>query len=241
MVIVQHTKFDNNNFLLIAPDSLDYITKDLESILDSSLNFYKELFEVDNFRKVQINYFDDIDNFRNFIFELRGEKQSLPEYAAGTFDNGMINAFIKPDIIEGTPLFNKRKYNASHELFHIMYQELVWEKNNQDRIVWFDEGMAQYFSGEYKYRIEDDFAKYYDFVKSQTIQLPKLNNLEHGYSFCNDKYNGYDLSYLSIRYLNDILNKEEFIKLMSDFSNIKKYGNDIVTRMFIYYDEKFGN
>lgn len=60
----------------------------------------------------------------------------------------MINAFIEPNIVEGSPLFIHRKYNASHELFHIMYQELVLEKNNQKRIVMFDEGMAQFFSGE---------------------------------------------------------------------------------------------
>ena len=60
----------------------------------------------------------------------------------------------------------------------------------------------------------------------------------HGDSFCNDKYNGYDLSYLSVKYLNDILNPEKFVKLMPDFSKIKKYGEDIVTKMFSYYDQK---
>lgn len=142
---MEKIQFENDNFILYSPDSLNYITSDMENILNESLKKYYSLFNVDSFRKVQINYFDDLEKFRNYIYELRGEKDSLPEYAKGTFDKGMINAYIHPNIIEGTPLYNKKKYNASHELFHIMYQELIWEKNNIDRVVWFDEGMAQLF------------------------------------------------------------------------------------------------
>ena len=35
--------------------------------------------------------FDDIEKFRNYIYDLRGEKESLPKYAIGTFDNGTVN------------------------------------------------------------------------------------------------------------------------------------------------------
>ena len=54
----------------------------------------------------------------------------------------MINAFIEPNWLVGSPMYIKKFYLASHELFHIMYQELVWNKENKPRIVWFDEGMA---------------------------------------------------------------------------------------------------
>ena len=77
-----------------------------------------------------------------YIYHLRGEKESLPSYAKGTFDEGMINAFIEPNWLVGSPMYIKKLYLASHELFHIMYQELVWNKENKPRIVWFDEGMA---------------------------------------------------------------------------------------------------
>ena len=35
--------------------------------------------------------------------------------------------------------------------------------------------------------------------------------------FGNDNYNGYDLSYLAIRYLNEILDKEDFKKINEQF------------------------
>ena len=235
---MQKKQFENDNFVLYAPDSLYYITNDMESILNNSLELYKNIFNVNKFRKVQINYFDNIEDFRDYIYELRGEKESLPEYAKGTFDKGMINAYIQLNIIEGTPLFIHRKYNASHELFHIMYQELVWEKNNQDRIVWFDEGMAQFFSGENNKEMTSDFANWFDRVKSKTKRIPNLNDLKHGRGFETEDYSGYNLSLLAVKYLYDKLGIDEFKKLISDNDKITKLGNNIIEDAFKYYDKK---
>ena len=41
-------------------------------------------------------------------------------------------------------------------------------------------------------------------------------------------------------YGNDcVSSSEDFKKLMSDFSTIKEYGNNLIYRMFDYYDLKF--
>ena len=233
---MQKKQFENDNFVLYSPDSLNYITNDLEKILDNSLKIYKNLFDVDNFRKVQINYFDNIDDFRNYIYELRKEKKSLPEYAKGTFDNGMINAFIEPNIIEGTLLFVGRKYNASHELFHIMYQELVWEKNNQERIVWFDEGMAQFFSGEHDKEMTTDFKNWFSKVKSNTKVIPNLNSLNHGSSFETNEYSGYNLSLLAIKYLYDKFGADGLKEIIYNNEKIIRIGTNIIEEAFHFYD-----
>ena len=229
-------QFDNNSFALYSPDSLQYITNDLEAILNESLELYKKIFDVDKFRKVQINYFDNIEDFRNYIYELRGEKESLPEYAEGTFDNGMINAFIQSNIIEGTPLFIHRKYSASHELFHIMYQELILIKNNQNRIIWFDEGMAQFFSGENTKEMTLDFTNWLRMVKFNTKKIPNLNNLSHDSVFETKDYDGYNLSLLAIKYLYDKLGIDELKKMLSNNNMITELGSVIVKDAFNYYD-----
>ena len=235
---MQKKQFENDNFVLYSPDSLNYITDDLETILNETLKLYKDLFNVDNFRKVQINYFDNIEDFRNYIYELRENKDSLPEYAKGTFDKGMINAFIQPNIIEGTPLYIHRKYNASHELFHIMYQELVWQKNRQDRIVWFDEGMAQFFSGENKKEMTLDFPNWLNKVRTNTKKIPNLNVLRHGSSFETDEYSGYNLSLLAVKYLYDKLGIDEFKNLILNNNRIIEFGSNIVEEAFAYYDKE---
>ena len=224
-------QFENENFVLYSPDSLNYITCDMESILNRSLEFYKELFDVKEFRKIQINYFDSKEEFRNYIYELRGENKSLPEYATGTFDGGMINGAINPNIIEGTPAYTKKKYMASHELFHIMYQELIRDKKSIERIMWFDEGMAQLFSGEFK----DNFDDWESFVKdtiSKTKEVPNLNELSHGKSFETENYSGYKLSLIAVKTIYDKLGLEEFKKLMSDTKKIREYGENILKEIF---------
>ena len=54
--------------VLYSPDSLKYITDKMDDILDSSIAIYKKLFDIERFRKVQINYFDNIDDFRGYIY-----------------------------------------------------------------------------------------------------------------------------------------------------------------------------
>ena len=47
------------------------------------------------------------------------------------------------------------------------------------------------------------------------------------------------ISYLCVRYLVYILKPDEFRLLMSDFSQIRNYGNKIIYKMFDYFDNIF--
>ena len=238
---MEKLQYECNEYKLYSPDSLKYITDNMHDILLSKINEYRELFNINNLEQIQINYFDDLDKFREFIYEIRGEKESLPEYATGTYDKGMINAYIESNIIINSHKYEKKIYLPCHELFHIMYMKYILNNDYSKRIVWYDEGMAQYLSGENDYLLNDErFKKYYIHVKENTKVIPEINNLKHGNSFCNDNYNGYDLSYLAVRYLHDTLNKNDFKELMSNFSLIKKYGQTIINDMFLYYDKKLG-
>lgn len=123
------------------------ITEGLEDISNSSFKFYKKLFGVDSFWKIQINFFDNIDKFREFIYGLRGERESLPEYAKGTFDQGMINMYLNPNMKEDNPNFNYYRHCTSHELFHIMYQELGWGKLEFEKfreLMYNEDGITKY-------------------------------------------------------------------------------------------------
>lgn len=203
-------------------------------LLNNKMNEYVQLFNIEKIDPITVNYFDDLEKFREFIYQLRGENSSLPEYARGTYDNGMINVCVDPkkqmDSI----------YTASHELFHILYMKYILKENYNNRIVWYDEGMAQYFSGE-KQKLDQEqlFIDFYIKVKENTKIIPNMNEITHGKSFYNDSYNGYDLSYLSIKYLSEIMSLEGFKKLMSDFNQIKMLGDSVVDDMFDYFDKKF--
>lgn len=232
----------NKAYILNAPQSLKYITDNMHDILNDKIEQYKKIFKIKQLNPIQINYFDNLEEFRNFIYKIRGEKESLPEYATGTYDNGMINAFITPNIDINSNDYKIKLYLANHELFHILYMQYILKNDYQKRIVWYDEGMAQFLSGEMDELLDiEKFKKFYLKVKNNTLVIPNLNEIEHGTSFCNNNYNGYDLSYLCIRYLREIMTNEEFQDLMSNFSKIKEYGINIIENMFAYYDSIINN
>ena len=49
---------ETEQYVVYSPDSLNYLTNEMHNILNNSIKFYKELFGVEQFRKIQINYFD---------------------------------------------------------------------------------------------------------------------------------------------------------------------------------------
>lgn len=236
---MEKKQFENNNFILYAPDSLRHVYYDLEKILDSTLELYKKIFDVNNFRQVQINYFDDKEKFRNFIYDLRGEKDSLPDYAIGTYDNGMINAYIDPSITEEDEIFNKRVHLASHELFHIMYKELVFDKMNIKRIIWFDEGCAQFFSGEKEYEMNEGFFTWYKGMRDTINNVENINNLSHGSNFKNDLYNGYDISLLAVKNIYERIGLDGIRSLLRNSNKILEYGENVLESANLFYDIKY--
>ena len=223
----------NSNCIINYSESLEELSKETINILDKKIKEYKEIFNVELNEPITVNYFDDKEEFRKFIIDIRKE-DTLPKYATATYDNGMVNAYIEKD----NQL--KRIYTASHELFHIMYLKYALKNDYSKRIVWYDEGMAQYMSGEKdEFVDENKFKIFYQKVKETTKKIPNLNELSHGTLFVNESYNAYDLSYLSIKYLSEIISKENFLNLLYDTDQINELGNNIVNKMFNYYDDYF--
>ena len=232
-------QFDNNNFILYAPDSLSHVYKNLERILDERLELYKGLFDVDSFHKVEIYYFDNKEEFHQCLRALIGE-EAIPEYATGSFYKGNIYAYIDPSIKETDDMFTKREHLAAHELYHIMSEELIYSKTRQERITWFEEGCAQFFSGEKEREITTDFADWFRKVKTETKEIPELNNLAHGSEFKTDDYNGYDLSLLAVKNLYDRLGYECFKRIMTNSSSILRNGEGIIEESFLFYGISLG-
>lgn len=217
-------------------DSLEDLAEATVQLLDKKIIEYRLFFESPISDQIVVNYFDTVEEFREFIYEIRGERDSLPEYARGTYDNGMVNSCVN------SKFQLKRLYTASHELFHILYMKYILDNDYSKRIVWYDEGMAQFMSGEKDSLNDNDiFKEFYSRIRKETKVIPQMNSLEHGNFFVNEYYNGYDLSYLSIKYLSEVLSAEQFKNLMFDFSKISQFGDDIIQKMFSYYDEKLEN
>ena len=147
-------------------ESLEDLARATISVLNKKIIEYNTFFGITIQKKIIVNYFDTVEKFREFIYKIRGERDSLPEYARGTYDNGMVNACVNPKFQL------KRLYTASHELFHILYMKYILNNDYLKRIVWYDEGMAQFMSGE-KDSLNDNsiFKDFYMKVKEETKML----------------------------------------------------------------------
>ena len=131
---------ENNLCKINYAENLEPLAEQTILLLNKKIKEYENFFKIKLNKKVIVNYFANLDEFRNY--SLRKEQNSLPSYAEATYDEEMINAYINADNQ------NERLYTASHELFHIFYQKYILKDNYKKRITWYDEGMTQYMSGE---------------------------------------------------------------------------------------------
>jgi len=233
---LEKLQFDGEDYILYAPDSLNHIAKEMIVAANKKRKEILDFFQIEEFRKIQINLFDDKDKFRNFILSLREDKERLPAYAVGTYDRGMINAYVDANIEKGTFLYNQKTKTISHEMFHIIYMEQVLENDLSNRVIWLDEGLAQYFSGQKdKIKFDDYFFK----VLNETKEIPNMNSLRHGTSFYNESYNGYDLSYLCACYLFEVYDSRKVYEILSNYDLSIEIGSDVLDKMIIYYKNKY--
>lgn len=223
-------KAENEDFMIFAADKLDDFTTDCIATITEQKQKILDFLGLDRFRKVEVNLFDNQETFLNFIKKLRWSKAKIPEYCRGTYDNNMVNLSIT------TPIENPRKLmNAIlHESIHIIYN-----LQTDRRVVWLDEGLAMNLSGEKNGLLDDESLKSFITQKILPMNLPSdMNQLNHGAMFVNEEYNGYDLSYLAVRYLLETKSKNEIHEIIRNSDKALELGKDVLPCAMSYYSNK---
>ena len=215
--------FAANKLTGFETDCLSYITEHKEKIL--------EFLGLDYFRKVEVNLFDNQETFIDFIKKLRWKGAKIPKYCTGTYDNNMVNLFLPTKQVK-----NPKRLGSIilHEFIHIIYN-LYTDR----RVVWFDEGLAMNLSSERNNLLEKENLK--RFIADQLLSknLPSnINSITHGELFVNEEYNGYDLSYLAVRYLLEIKTKEEIQEMIKNSEKVLEIGENVLASAIDYYQEK---
>ena len=134
----------------------------------------------------------------------------------------------------------------AHEAFHLYYKKYVY---GNDIIVWFDEGMAQFISGEKDWLLNDEvkfeqaFRKFLD----DYVPIDNLNVRCHGKDEVSDEYifdrpkvfRGYMASFLIIKYIDEVYGRTYLYELMKDNKKIREFGNRALEEMVSYYKKKY--
>ena len=207
----------NNDLIIFCSKGLEGFSNEFIDYFNGSIKRVKEELSIDQETKLRIVLTDDEEK-AGFVYG----KTAF----SGFFNDTGAFAYIN---IDGDRTKKNLFQGLMHELVHHLYKYYVYGSDNE-RITWVDEGLAQLLSGQKNYL--NDKEKYYLFLEEnlRSIDNVDLNGLNHDdKSFGNN--NGYNLSYIAIRYLYETYSHEEFIDIIKSKEKLLGFGSKIINQI----------
>ena len=207
-------KIKNNNLTIYCSNRLENFSNEFINYYNENIEKIKEELSIYQETKIIVALTDDEEK-AGFVYE----KSSF----SGFFNDTGAFAYIN---LNGKKTKEYMFKGLMHELTHHFYKYYVYGKE-KERITWVDEGLAQFFSGQ-KDELKDD-KTYKTFLEENLeyttdIDLNKLNHNDR--SFGNN--NGYNLSYMAVRYLYETHNHKEFINIIKNKEKLLELGSTIL-------------
>ncbi len=151
-------------------------------------------------------------------------------------DNGIsrsINIYEPPTKSENS--YSRKEYNqvVYHELIHYI-TDLLFGKLPE----WLTEGIALYLDGSYK----EDFNGLLKTIN--TYQIPSISDMKEESFVAEDNqgniiYNGYDFSYIMIRYIIETLGKDYLFTLMKNKAQISLIEQSTLIEAIDYFNYQY--
>lgn len=104
------------------------------------------------------------------------------------------------------------------------------------RIVWQDEGLALLFSGEKAGMTKEKIVNMIKEINNTKDSID-VSKLAHNSSFVKlGVYNGYDISYMMVKYIFETMNKEEIVNLFINNEYVENIQNKIFEEALEYFN-----
>lgn len=240
---------ENRNFKIDCPESLINISQKIFEDLEKKKEIIFDFFGINDFQKVNIILFDSKSAYDKF-FE---NDTKMPKYSTGCIKGNSIYAVIDLRSVNNVDKYEKNANEGknisrvTHEFFHIIYNNRIVKEKKQKRCTWLDEGLAQCLSGQNDILEKgDNFKNYFINVVKSTKEIPNLNSLVHRVVNSNDKpfksvgiYDGYALSFISVRYMLEVFGKQKVREIMENEEQLLEVGNTVIKESFKYFKEKY--
>lgn len=237
--LLENPIIQNNDFAIYSEVDLENEKKYILKVLTDKKQELLNYFGFQKYDKITINLFDNQEMYFEYLKTVRQDNPA--PYSMGCFFEQEIDYVCTKEKRENIMLLI---CGLIHECIHIFYMKL-WN-NKYDRVVWFDEGLAQYLSGQkYKLEVDEEFFKswYLTNIIGQDKEIPDISFLkQHGGNYgqfvdtITNKYSGYALSYLMVRYLAENYNLSTFI---NDYSKLLEIEPHILPDTINYYNKCF--
>lgn len=236
---------DSEEIIIYSTESLDIINDSIVDHTLKKLDEYRKLFRKDRLEKFKVKLYDNLESFQEDYRSIRNVE--LPEYSRGWINNEDASIYICMNLealkrFKDNSLFwDKRVSCVGHELFHCYYCLYYY---GSSRITWFDEGMAQYLSGETTSYKEYDWYNLFRNFADKYKNIDNLNERRNGNSHVPDNlifqrqdvFDGYAASLLAIKYLFETKGACYVLDIMFDNSRIIEEGQNILSRMISYFN-----
>jgi hypothetical protein len=222
------------NDIIAIEVSEDYI-RHIDRLLERSKLELFEWFEKPSEKcKVKTYIYKDITSLRTGL-KRRYNKEYPPYMVACMVDeeeniHRCINLYEPP--ITSEESYSRKEYNivVFHELIHYI-TDLLYGKLPE----WLTEGIAVYLDGSYK----NDLPSLIN--KINTYQIPSISDMKEDTFVLEDEsgnklYDGYELSYIMIRYIIETLGKDYLFSLMKNKKQIKLVEQTTLTDAIEYFN-----
>ena len=177
--------------------------------------------------RLQASFFVERNEFVKHIQTI-SNGQTPPEWATGCFYNGEIQVLV--DLKNPEEKMN----TLAHELLHLFFEKMIYQKHNIERVNWLDESFAVYLDGG-----EHDF----DGELEKSIKY--LSKISKGFDMnilCDyniiktKKYDGYDMFNIIGKYIFETKQENIFLKmLIANRQQIVELGKHILQDAIDYF------
>lgn len=226
---------DKGQYVIYGDKVFNTLTEELPTYLDIGLINNIKLLNIEHIGKLKIYLYSNWEEYQK-VFTVPYPKGTI----SGVFSSESVKIYADINKVKKEKLYAV----VLHELTHILYKNYIQDK---ERIIWLDEGIAINLSGEKSFLQDDDNMQKFinEKLTSEEKEIPHITYLhKHGSNYgefvdtITNKYNGYDWSYLMVRYLMDTLSNEEFNTLIRDEEKIKELEETIIQDTYNYYINK---
>lgn len=190
---------------------------------------------------LEVWIFDNENNYKKNHQERGG---NVATYSHGSFDDEHIYIVITDENLEKMSLESILN-RILHETVHVIYYNYYLNRDDSKRITWFDEGLAYNLSGEMSTHqnlslFKNFFLKH---IVNRHMEIPKIEYLmKHGMGnekFKSSTYDGYNISYIILHYLMEVMPEEQFFNLLGNYEELIAKGEKYLSDAIRYYNTLF--
>lgn len=228
-------EMENDLFILRGDQKYQTYAASLLKSLEYG-NFIKSFFHIDTNDKVVVNLSDDIEDIMVSGFKYE-------EYAENSYNDQEINVLVSEEEFNAPSMFVVAK-KVLHAYSHILYARVV--SNEDERVLWLDEGLAQYLSGEKSiFLCDKKVAKsaFLSEILNYNKNIPKMDNLlipgDGDGEFHSKKYSGYMMSYFMVRYLIMKSTYASMYDFVTDKEMLSSVYENLISKTINYFGSYF--